>query len=131
MFRRFCLVSLCFAFGAPGTASAADHDMTFFVRIHPARANFLSTMTPAESKAMELHFAYWKARMAEHKLILAGPVPISPGTFGILIIRARTLGDAEQLVRDDPSVVAHVTDYEIYPLRLALYEGDDSTAASP
>ncbi len=61
--------------------------------------------------------------MAEHKLILAGPVPIDPGTFGILIIRAANLGEAEQLVQGDPSVAAHVTDYEIYPLHLALYEG--------
>ncbi len=74
---------------------------------------------------MQRHLAYWKARMAEHKLILAGPVPINLGTFGILIIRAANLAEAEQLVQQDPSVVAHVTDYEIYPLNLTLYEGSD------
>jgi uncharacterized protein YciI len=122
MLRPLGLIFLL-AFAAQGTTSAADQTMTFFVRIHPSRAAFLSTMTTAESQAMELHLAYWKTRMAEHKLILAGPVPINPGTFGILIIRATNLSDAEALVRGDPSVAAHVTDYEIYPLRLALYEG--------
>ena len=104
-------------------SSAAEKSATFFVRIHPAHARFLTTMTNAEGQAMEAHFAYWKARMAEHKLILAGPVPIDPGTFGILIVRASTLAEAEELVQHDPSVIAHVTDYEIYPLNLALYEG--------
>ena len=122
MLRPLSLIFVL-AFAAQGTAAAADQTMTFFVRIHPSRADFLSTMTTAESQAMELHFAYWKARMTEHKLILAGPVPISPGTFGILIIRAANLSEAEELLRGDPSVAAHVTDYEIYPFRLSLYEG--------
>ena len=60
--------------------------------------------------------------MAEHKLILAGPVPIDPGTFGILVVRAADLAEAERLVQNDPSVAEHVMDYEIYPLKLALYE---------
>lgn len=80
-------------------------------------------MTPDESNAMELHFAYWKARMAEHRLILAGPVRLDPGTFGILVIRASDLAEADRLMQGDPSVAARVTAYEIYPLRLSLYEG--------
>ena len=66
---------------------------------------------------------YWEGEMREHRLILAGPIPIEPGTFGILVLRAKDVREAEELVKHDPSVVAHVTDYEIYPLTLSLYEG--------
>jgi uncharacterized protein YciI len=121
--RFFGLAPLLLVFGMLGSTPVAQSSATFFVRIHPARANFLTSMTSTERQAMEQHFTYWKGRMAEGKLILAGPVPIDPGTFGILIIRAANLGEAEQLVQGDPSVAAHVTDYEIYPLHLALYEG--------
>lgn len=108
---------------AGSSARAQSASMTFFVRIHPARSGFIDSMTPAEGAKMDEHLAYWKSKMAEHALILAGPVPIKTGTFGILILRAADLNAAEELMRNDPSVIAHVTDYEIFPLRLALYEG--------
>jgi uncharacterized protein YciI len=125
MRRLFGILPVLLFLSALDSPGVAATPATFFVRIHPARAGFLATMTPVEGQAMQRHLAYWKARMAEHKLILAGPVPINPGTFGILIIRAANLAEAEQLVQQDPSVVAHVTDYEIYPFNLALYEGSD------
>ena len=121
--RAIALLTLALFIATNGVSRAAETSATFFVRIHPERANFIKSMTPAEDQAMARHFEYWKARMAEHKLILAGPVPIDPGTFGILIVRAADMQEAERLVQGDPSVQAHVTDYEIYPLQLALYEG--------
>jgi uncharacterized protein YciI len=125
MRRLLAILPLIFSFAASVSPAVAATPATFFVRIHPARADFLATMTPAEDQVMQRHLAYWKAQMAEHRLILAGPVPINPGTFGILVVRAANLAEAEQLVQRDPSVVAHVTDYEIYPLNLTLYEGSD------
>ena len=107
----------------------ASAQKTFFVRIHPAHPTFLRTMTPAEEDAMNRHFAYWKQRMGEHRLILAGPVPIDPGTFGILIVRAKDFRDAEALVAVDPSIKAHVNDYEIYPYVLSLYEAAQRAGA--
>lgn len=95
---------------------------TFFVQIRPSRADFLKTMTPAEKDAMSRHFAYWKERMSEQRLILAGPVPIDPGTFGILIVRADSFAEAESMIADDPSVKERVMGYEVFPLNLSLYE---------
>jgi uncharacterized protein YciI len=80
-------------------------------------------MTESESDIMTQHARYWRGELAKHHLIIAGPVPIEPGTFGILILRAADEREAEHMVRQDPSVAAHVTDYEIYPLRVAFYEG--------
>ncbi|HEV3090618.1 MAG TPA: YciI family protein [Candidatus Cybelea sp.] len=118
----FLVLLFCLAGATPGT-TAAERAMTFFVRIHPTRANFLTTTTNEERARLSEHFEYWKARMAEHKLILAGPVPIETGTFGILIVRAQDMHEAERLINADPSVAHHVNAYEIYPLRLSLYEG--------
>jgi len=94
----------------------------FFVRIHPARAGFLKTLTRKEKAIMGSHFAYWRQRLKDGQLILAGPVRMSPGTFGILIIRSKNLSEAERLVNQDPAVAARIQNYEIYPLKLSLYE---------
>ncbi|MBV8728020.1 MAG: hypothetical protein JO233_09545 [Candidatus Eremiobacteraeota bacterium] len=110
-----------------GEATAAGKSQTFFIRLYPAREHFLSTMTQAEAAAMQAHFTYWKARMAEHKLILAGPIPIEPGTFGILILRTTDKSEAEDLLRHDPSVLQNVMKFEVYPLNLALYEAAGKT----
>jgi uncharacterized protein YciI len=60
--------------------------------------------------------------MEQRRLILAGPVPIEPGTFGILIVRANGVEEAEELLKGDPAVSSGTMAFEIYPLRLALYE---------
>jgi uncharacterized protein YciI len=96
---------------------------TFFVRIHPARANFLSSIGESERDVMGQHAEYWRGELAKHRLIIAGPVPIEPGTFGVLILRAAGEKEAERMVQQDPSVAAGVTNYEIYPLKVAFYEG--------
>jgi uncharacterized protein len=97
---------------------------TFFVRIHPARGNFLSTASQLERDVMGRHAEYWSEKLANHHLIIAGPIPIEPGTFGILIVRASNETEAEEMVRLDPSVMANVMNYEIFPLKVAFYEGD-------
>ncbi len=96
---------------------------TFFVRIHPSRSNFLSTMSESERDAMVRHAHYWREELAKHRLIIAGPVPVEPGTFGVLILRAADEKQAERMVQQDPSVAAGVTNYEIFPLKVAFYEG--------
>ena len=113
-----------------GDVTAAGKNETFFVRIYPVREHFLSTMTEAERSAMQAHFIYWKARMAEHKLILAGPIPIESGTFGILILRTTDKAAAEDLMTHDPSVMRNVMKFEVYPLDLALYEAASQRTAS-
>jgi uncharacterized protein YciI len=80
-------------------------------------------MTASERYVMGRHAQYWSCELAKHRLIIAGPVAIEPGTFGILIFRASNENEAEQMVRQDPSVAAGVTNYEIYPLKVAFYEG--------
>ena len=116
-------------FVAMSASRAAAKDEAYFVRIYPAREHFLSTMTQAEGAAMRAHFLYWKARMAERKLILAGPIPIEPGTFGILILRTTDKSEAEDLMRHDPSVMQNVMKFEVYPLNLALYEAAAESSA--
>jgi len=75
---------------------------------------------------MQQHSAYWKLKMREDKLILAGPVLIDVGTFGILVVRATDLQEAEELVQHDPAVIAHVQDYEI-PIAAAISAQEGAT----
>jgi len=80
----------------------------------------MDTLTSQESAIVKQHFTYWQAQLKQHALILGGPVPIDPGTFGILILRVPSLLDAEKLMENDPAMQAHVMSYEIYPLSLVF-----------
>ena len=99
---------------------------TFFVRIYPTRTGFMALPTEAETATLRRHFTYWQSRLADKHLILARPVPIDPGTFGIIILRADDRSVAEALLQADPAMAEHVMSYEIFPLRLSLYEGANS-----
>jgi uncharacterized protein len=99
--------------------------MEFLIRIHPTRSSFVSGMTERESDFMRQHFVYWGDRLKERKLVLAGPIPIEPGTFGIVIVRADDTSEAEALIREDPSIRANVMAYEIFPFKLALFDNGE------
>jgi hypothetical protein len=102
--------------------------MEFLIRIHPTRSGVVSGMTDRESDFMRQHFVYWEERLKERKLVLAGPVPIEPGTFGIVIVRAGSDSEAEAMIRDDPSIRANVMAYEIFPFKLALFDSEGASA---
>jgi uncharacterized protein YciI len=86
------------------TSNAGEPQMqTFFIRIHPQHSHFIELMTPREEAIMHQHFLYWKGELQRHRLFLAGPVPIDPGTFGIIIVRAESEREAESMIQADPA----------------------------
>lgn len=75
-------------------------------------------MTDEESEVMERHFWYLEALLKEEKVILAGPC--LDGAFGIVIFQAESLGNAQKVMQNDPSVKEGVMKAELHPYRVSL-----------
>jgi uncharacterized protein YciI len=91
--------------------------MTFFCRLIPPRADFMTTMTEAERKIMRAHVGYWSGKVATGNALLFGPVSDPAGGYGVGIMQADSL-DAMNALRDaDPAMQANVGfRYEIFPM---------------
>lgn len=94
-----------------------------FVVIKRPRENFIETMTEEESDIMSEHFEYLKQKLAEGKLILAGPV--LTGDFGLSILETESEEEARDIMNNDPAVLAGIMKPEIYPYRVSLLRGRD------
>ncbi len=90
--------------------------------IKPAREEFMTSPTDKEIAVMKDHFEYLKKLLADGKLVLAGPATNKDNPFGILIFNTKSKEEAEQVMKNDPSVLAgvqNIIDYE--PFTLSLY----------
>lgn len=73
---------------------------TFIYKIIPCRAGMVDNMTKEEEAVMDSHFDYLKANIEKGKVILAGPC--LDGAFGIVILRADSIQEAEEFMNNDP-----------------------------
>jgi uncharacterized protein YciI len=94
-----------------------------FLIIKRPRENFIETMTEEESQIMSAHFLYLKQKLAEGKLIMAGPV--TTGDFGISVVETDSEDQAREIVNNDPAVVAGIMKPTLYPYRVSLLRGRD------
>ncbi|HTX75757.1 MAG TPA: YciI family protein [Terracidiphilus sp.] len=105
---------------APSAVTPAQPLKTWFIRLIPPRTTFITDMTADEKKAMEDHFAYWKAEFAKGVCIFGGPVLDPKGVYGVLAIRAATEDDARAIAMADPSVQAGINKIEIAEIKVAF-----------
>ena len=94
----------------------------YLYRIHPVRAEILSLgTTSAEDAVFEIHFAYLQSATAQGVVLLAGrTLTTDPASFGIVILRAASVVEAEAFMQADPAVSAGVMNADLYPFRVAL-----------
>lgn len=64
------------------------------------------------------HFVYLSALAAKGKVLIAGPV-FEP-LFGLLVLDVASRDEADQIMRNDPSVKAGVNKYELQEMRVAI-----------
>jgi uncharacterized protein YciI len=77
-------------------------------------------LTPEESAAVAAHVAYLERLAAAGVVLLFGRTQTTdPSTFGIVIFRAGSSDEAQQIMQDDPAVRARVMRAEIFPFRIA------------
>lgn len=104
----------------PGAATTAPALKSWFVRLIPPRPTFDKDMTDAESKLMELHFAYWTDEFAKGVCVFGGPVLDPKGVYGVLALRAATEDEARAIAAADPSVKAGMNRIEVAEMKIAF-----------
>jgi uncharacterized protein YciI len=93
---------------------------SWLIRIIPPRPTFDKDSTPAEDALMEQHFAYWKDLNDKGVCIFGGPVLDPKGVYGIIIVRAATVDEANALAAGDPSVKAGLNKNDVAEMMIAF-----------
>ena len=66
---------------------------------------------------MREHATYWRACMAEGKVVAFGPVADPAGTYGIGIIQVQDEVEARDFLANDPAIRAQLgLCYELHPM---------------
>ena len=89
----------------------------YFFKLVPPRPDFLTTMTDDERGTMLAHVGYWTQLTAEGRTIGFGPVADPAGGYGIGVVLAEDLAEAEVLRDQDPAMLSpHGFRTEILPM---------------
>jgi uncharacterized protein YciI len=102
----------------------------FFSKLIPPRPDFPLTMSDDERSTMVEHVAYWSGLADEGRVLAFGPVNDPDGGYGIGIVLAHDLADAERLCDDDPAMRStHGFRTEILPMLRLVTPGGTYEAA--
>jgi uncharacterized protein YciI len=95
----------------------------FLYRIQPARLGMLTEgPTEREAEVLGEHVAYLSRLVGEGSVLMAGrTLTADERTFGIAVLVAATLDEAEAIMNDDPAVKHGVMRAELFPYRVALW----------
>lgn len=105
---------------SPSRAQAQTESRSWLIRLIPPRPTFAEDATPAEQAVMQQHFAYWKGLNEKGICVFGGPVLDPRGAYGILVVRANSLGEARALAEGDPSVKNGLNKIEVGEMRVAF-----------
>ena len=102
----------------------------YLFKLVPPRHDFLTTMTDDERGTILAHVGYWTQLTAEGRAIGFGPVADPAGGYGIGLVVADDLAEAEALRDQDPAMLsAYGFRTEIRPmLRLVTRESSAEMA---
>jgi uncharacterized protein YciI len=86
--------------------------------IKPPRPNFDENQTSEEQIIISKHFEYLKQLLHNGKLVMAGRC--ENATYGLIIVLADSLKEAEQIMENDPAIKEGIFFAQIWPFRIAL-----------
>jgi len=95
----------------------------FFVKLIPPRPTFPMDITPDELALMMQHVQYTKDKFDAGKVLIYGPVMVAAGAFGMAVFEANNEAEVREVLENDPSVLAHLNTFEIYPMRVGAAQG--------
>jgi len=90
----------------------------FFLKLIASRPTFAQDMTPDERAIMNQHVIYWKALMADGKVVVFGPVMDPAGPYGMGVVSVGSEPEVQELMASDPATA--ILRYECYPMRAVL-----------
>jgi hypothetical protein len=80
-------------------------------------------MTPDERALMMQHVQYTKEKFDAGKVLIYGPVIVAAGAFGMAVFEANDEAEVREALENDPSVLAHLNTFEIFPMRVGAAQG--------
>lgn len=90
----------------------------YLYRLTAHRADFGLTMSEEEMATMTAHVEYWRAPMAEGRVLIYSPVADPTHSWGMCVVRAESEAELEALRDDDPAFKAGIgtIDWLLLPL---------------
>ena len=90
----------------------------YMVRLLGVREEWPENMTDEEEQIMSEHFGYLKELTEQGKVLMAGPV--FEFKFGLIVLEVDSEGEAQEIMKAEPSVVQGVHTYEMSAMRVSL-----------
>jgi uncharacterized protein YciI len=96
--------------------------MKYYVfKLKVPRADFTTTMTPAEQTLMQTHGAYLKSLMDKGQVVVFGPVLDPAGVYGLAVVRLGDGVEPDTIWREDPVIKAQAGfSYHVAPMLNAV-----------
>ena len=96
--------------------------MKYYVfKLKGPRADFATTMTPAELTLMQSHAAHLKSLMGKGQVVVFGPVLDPAGVYGLAVVRLPEGVAPETIWRDDPVITSQLGfSYQVAPMLNAV-----------
>jgi uncharacterized protein YciI len=96
----------------------------FVYRLIPPRPTFgPGAMTEEETATMQEHVGYWSGLGEKGIAVVFGPVLDPNGNWGLGVLEAATIDDAEAIRDEDPAVRSGLCTAEILPMAVAVIPG--------
>lgn len=122
-------------FGEVGTHQPPPAMTNFVIFIRPSREAMLTEgPTASEREALTGHAAYIKNLLAQGRLLFAGPaqdpvafpraeggLPLDLPTPGLIVFKARDLGEAQEIMEGDPAIAAGVFKARVNAFTLSFW----------
>lgn len=100
---------------------------TYIYLLRPITPGIPSQILPYHEALMDEHFARLQQSLRDGSLLLAGPC--EDETFGIVVFRAKSMGDAQQFMNDNPAVRGGLMTAKLHPFHVSLLNVSDWPAS--
>jgi uncharacterized protein YciI len=88
----------------------------FYIQLIPPRPTFASDMSADERVLMQQHVGYFRGLFDQGKVLIFGPVLDPANNFGMGVLEVRDFSEAQQLLEQDPTVLAGMNRFQISPM---------------
>ena len=88
----------------------------FYIRLIPPRPTFASDMNADERALMQQHVSYFRGLFDQGKVLIFGPVLDPTDNFGMGVLEVRDISEAQELLQNDPTVLAGMNKFKISPM---------------
>jgi len=80
-------------------------------------------MSASERALMLEHAQYLQQRFQQRKVLIYGPVMDTHGPYGMGVFEVADEAEARSIMDADPTIVAGLNRYELYPMRIGGAQG--------